>query len=76
MERGMHLKLKHGGLGFRPLSDRFLFLNSLCNTMPLTIDRKDEKGNITKGLWNSLSGILGAGSFNVANKENTLSYES
>ena len=38
--------------------------------MPLAIDRKDEKGNITKGLWNSLSGILGAGSFDVANKEN------
>ena len=38
--------------------------------MPLAIDRKDEKGNSTKGLWNSLSGILGAGSFDVANKEN------
>ena len=70
MERRTHLKVKHGGLGFRLLSDRFLLLNSLCNTMPLAIDRKDEKGNITKGLWNSLSGILGAGSFDVANKEN------
>jgi len=53
MERRTHLKVKHGGLGFRLLSDRFLLLNSLCNTMPLAIDRKDEKGNVTKGLWNS-----------------------
>jgi hypothetical protein len=50
IERRTHLKVKDGGLGFRSLSDRFLLLNSLCNTMPLTIDRKDEKGSITKGL--------------------------
>ena len=69
MKRRTHLKVKHGGLGFRPLSDRFLLLNSLCKTMPLAIDRTDQKGNITRGLWNSLSGILGAGSFDTANKD-------
>ena len=72
MERRTHLKVKNGGLGFRTLLDRFLLLNinSLCKTMPLAMDRKDEKGNITKGLWNSLSEVLGAGSFDAANKEN------
>jgi hypothetical protein len=37
--------------------------------MPLAIDCKDEKGNVTRGLRNSLSGILGAGSFDIANKD-------
>jgi hypothetical protein len=31
--------------------------------MPLTIDHKDEKGNVTKGLWDSHSDVLGNGSF-------------
>ena len=57
MERRTYLKVKNGGLGFRTLSDRFLLLNSLCKTMPLAIDRKDEKVNITRGLWNSLMTI-------------------
>ena len=60
--------VKNGGLGFRLLSDRFLLFNSLCNTMPLAIDQKDEKGNVTKGLWNSLLAVLGTGSFDVANR--------
>lgn len=37
--------------------------------MPLAIDHKDEKGNITKGLWNSLSAVLGSGSFDATNKD-------
>jgi len=41
--------------------------------MPLAMDRKDEKGNITRGLWNSLSESIGAGFFDSANKENCLS---
>ena len=35
--------------------------------MPLAIDRKDEKENITRGSWNSLSEILGV--FDAANNE-------
>ncbi len=60
MDRRTQLKVKHGGL---------LLLHSLCTTTPLAIDRKDEKGNITRGLWNSLSNILGAGSFDAMSKE-------
>jgi hypothetical protein len=43
-------------------------LNSLNNTMPQAIDRVDEFGEIHKGLWNSLSSILGQGSFDHSNK--------
>ena len=63
------LKTKAGGLGFRRLSQRYLLLNSLSNTLPQAIDRKDEKGINHPGLWNSLSDILGEGSFDAANKE-------
>jgi hypothetical protein len=35
------LKTKAGGLGFRRLSQRYLLLNSLSNTLPQAIDRKD-----------------------------------
>ena len=65
--RRILLKAKNGGLGLRPLSDRFLLLNSLNNTTILAIDHKDEKNVVTKGLWNSLSDVLGAGSFDFAN---------
>ena len=64
------LKLKAGGLGFRRLSQRYLLLNSLNNTMPQAIDRIDEKGHKHPGLWNSLSDVLGQGSFDEANKNN------
>ena len=63
------LKTKDGGLGFRRLSQRYLLLNSLNNTMPQAIDRIDEEGNFHPGLWNSLSDVLGRGSFDAANKE-------
>jgi hypothetical protein len=63
------LKTKAGGLGFRRLSQRYLLLNSLSNTLPQAIDRKDEKGINHPGLWNSLSDILGEGSFDAANKD-------
>jgi len=58
MERRTQLKVKNKGLGFRTLSDRFLLLNSVCKTIFLTIDPKNEKGNITKvfvefTLWNN-----------------------
>ena len=48
----------------------FLLLNSLCESVPFAIDRKDEKGNITRVLWNSLSEIFDDGSFDAARKEN------
>ena len=63
------LKVKHGGLGFRRLIDRYLLLNSLSNTMPQAIDRTDKEGNFHKGLWNSLSDVLGVGSFDAVNAE-------
>ena len=63
------LKTKAGGLGFRRLSQRYLLLNSLNNTMPQAIDRIDEEGHLHPGLWNSLSDFLGQGSFDEANKE-------
>ena len=69
IERRMHVKVKYGGLGFRPHSNRFLLLDSLCKTVPLAIDRKDEKGNVTRGLWNSLTDMLNARSFDAVNKE-------
>jgi hypothetical protein len=62
------LKCKNGGLGFRPYERRYLLLNSLNNTMPQAIDRVDEFGEIHKGLWNSLSSILGQGSFDHSYK--------
>jgi len=69
IERRMHVKVKYGGLGFRPHSNRFLLLDSLCKTVPLAIDRKDEKGKVTRGLWNSLTDMLSARSFDAVNKE-------
>ena len=44
-------------------------MNSLNNVLPQAIDRLDSKGNLIKGLWNSLSNVLGAGSFDDANKD-------
>jgi hypothetical protein len=64
------LKAKNGGLGFRPCEQRYLLLNALNNTLPQAIDRADEKGVITKGLWASLSSVLGVNSFDDANKSN------
>ena len=49
-----------------PLSGRFLALNEQYYDS-LAIDHKDEKNVVTKGLWNSLSEVLGAGSFDFAN---------
>ena len=63
------LSTKHGGLGFRPYKKRLLLLNSLTNSLSQAIDRADEDGVVTPGLWNSLSSVLGAGSFDHANKD-------
>ena len=63
------LSTKHGGLGFRPYEKRLLLLNSLTNSLSQAIDRTNEEGVITPGLWNSLSSVLGAGSFDHANKD-------
>ena len=67
-EERVALKSRKYGLGFRPYKHRYLLLNSLNNVMSQAIDRLDEYGNSIKGLWNSLSSILGAGSFDDANK--------
>jgi hypothetical protein len=52
---------------------RYLLLNSLNNVLQQAIDRVDSHGNLIKGLWNSLSTVLGAsigaGSFDDANKD-------
>ena len=37
--------------------------------MRLALDHKDEKGNHVKGLWNSLSQVLGQNSFDYANRD-------
>ena len=68
-EERVVLKTKHSGLGFRPYKNRYLLLNSLNNVLPQAIDRLDSHGNLIKGLWNSLSTVLGAGSFDDANKD-------
>ena len=44
-------------------------LNSLNNVLPQAIDRLDTNGNLIKGLWKSLSSVLGAVSFDEANKD-------
>ena len=68
-EERVVLKTKHSGLDFRPYKHRYLLLNSLNNVLPQAIDRLDTNGNLIKGLWNSLSSVLGAGSFDDANKD-------
>ena len=65
----VELSTKHGGLGFRPYEKRLLLLNSLTISLSQAIDRANEEGAITTGLWNSLSSILGTGSFDHANKD-------
>ena len=64
----VELSTKHGGLGFRPYEKRVLLLNSLTISLSQAIDRVSEEGAISSGLWNSLSSILGTGSFDHANK--------
>ena len=68
------LKVKDGGLGFRLLSGRRLFLNSTNSTLPQALDRADSNGIITPGLWNSLSWCLGVGSFDFENRDTCWSF--
>jgi hypothetical protein len=68
------LKTKDSGLGFRPLADRSLFVNSINLTLPQALDRVDSHGTVTPGLWNSLSWCLGAGSFNSENRDTCWSF--
>ena len=63
------LRSSRGGAAIRPLADRQLFFNSMCNVIPQLIDHKDSTGNTTPGLFPSLSNILGAGSFDHDNGE-------
>ena len=67
-EERVALKSRNSCLGFRLYKHRYLLLNSLNNILPRAIDRLDENGYSIKGLWISLSSILGAGSFDDANK--------
>ena len=53
------LRARHCGLGWRPLTKRYLALNSLNNVMPQAIDRRTNAGFIVSGLWNSLGDVLG-----------------
>jgi hypothetical protein len=46
----------------------------MSNVLPQAIDRTDSKGNVTKGLWNSLASVLGVGSFDDANKDHCLRF--
>jgi hypothetical protein len=49
---GEQVKVRRGvsGLEFRPLGERFLFLNSLNTTMPQALNRKDKNDTILPGL--------------------------
>ena len=67
MKERVSLRNKDSGLGFRPIAKRFLFLNSINLTMPQALDRKNKKDAIIPGIWNSLSRILGAHSFDEVN---------
>jgi hypothetical protein len=62
------LKCSHGGLGIRPFSRRAFLLNGLNCSLPQMLDRIGDNGVVTPGLWDSLSIIIGAGSFDTANK--------
>jgi hypothetical protein len=63
------LRSSKGGAAIRPLANRQLFLNSICNVIPQLIEHKDATDTIIPGLFPSLSNILGAGSFDNANGE-------
>ena len=52
----------------RPLADRQLFLNSMCNVLPQFLDSKDESGIDTPGLFPMLATTIGEGSFDHANR--------
>jgi hypothetical protein len=64
----IYLKCRNGGLGIRPMAGRASLLNGLNDSLPQMIDRVGENDEVTQGLWNSLSSIIGAGSFDEANK--------
>jgi hypothetical protein len=50
------------------MAGRASLLNGLNDSLPQMIDRVGENDEVTQGLWNSLSSIIGAGSFDEANK--------
>jgi hypothetical protein len=50
------------------MAGRASLLNGLNGSVPQMIDRVGENDEVTQGLWNSLSSIIGAGSFDEANK--------
>ena len=67
-------RARHFGLGWRPLTKRFLALSSLNNAMPQAIDRRTNAGLIVSSLWNSLGDVLGAGSLDDDKKGNRWSF--
>ncbi len=50
-------------------SGRASLRNGLIFSLPQMVDRADKSGIISRGLWNSLSSILGAGSFDHTNTD-------
>ena len=68
------LRTSMGGASIRPLADRQLFLSSICGVLPQLIDHTDATGNITPGLFPSLSTTLGVNSFDDANKASRWNY--
>ena len=63
----LRLKTSLGGAGLRPKHDQALLLNTLACIGPQLLDWTDEKGNVHRGLWNSLKPIFGEGAFDYAN---------
>jgi hypothetical protein len=65
------LPARLGGAGISLLSNRHLYLNMLTTILPQLIDRVEEDGTVTPGLFNDQAArILGQGPFDHANKEN------
>jgi len=63
------LRTSKGGAAIRTLSNRQLYLSSLCGVIPQLIDHADSKGNIIPGLFPTLVSVLGAGSFDDVNSD-------
>jgi hypothetical protein len=65
------LPARLGGAGISLLSNRHLYRNMLTTVLTQLIDRVGKDGTVTPRLFNDQAArILGAGSFDHANKEN------
>jgi hypothetical protein len=61
--------IKYGGGGFRPQEQRLQFLSCINGIMPRMIRRTDGLGSHTPGLWESLTDVIGPGSFDPGKED-------